>query len=166
MAKRELPFDPSDSAEAVRARPHRSPPSSASSHQAPVIIKARQVARIARGGGVVTLPLVTRVAVAGARFTTGFSVYPPGAAARRHKHNCDEQVTILVGRAEVEIDGVVTSLAHHDSTYIPAGLTHSFRNAGNGDMTMMWIYSASRVTRTMADTGEVVQHLSARDRIA
>lgn len=78
-------------------------------------------------------------------------------------HNCDEQVTLLSGIGEVEVDGVVTPLEPYDSTYIEADRLHAFRNTGDNPMVILWIYPATRVTRTFADTGETVEHLSAAD---
>jgi len=127
------------------------------------IILVGQVEPIDRGGGIATVPLVTTASVESPRFTTGMSVYPPGTGAPLHVHNCDEQVTLLEGEAEVEIDGAVTPLSRYDTTYIPAGREHAFRNRGDAPMRILWIYGASRVTRTFAETGETVEHLSGAD---
>jgi mannose-6-phosphate isomerase-like protein (cupin superfamily) len=130
-----------------------------------MIIQIDKVEPLERGGGIVTLPLVTGDAVQKARFTSGMSVYPEGTGAPRHFHNCDEQVTITEGIAEVEVDGVVTPLERYDTTYIAEGREHSFRNRGKEPMRMLWIYSSNRVTRTFSDTGETVEHLSPADRM-
>jgi len=91
------------------------------------------------------------------------SVYPVGQGAPMHKHNCDEQVTLLEGMGEVEVEGRITALVPYDSTYIPAGLFHCFRNTGAVPMRILWIYDSTRVTRTFAADGQEVEHLSPQD---
>ena len=127
------------------------------------IIKVENVRRLDRGGGIVTVPLVTVHSTPGAKFTTGMSTYPKGKGAPFHIHNCDEQVTLLEGKGEVEVEGEITPLVPYDSTYIPAGRVHAFRNTGDEPMTILWIYSAARVTRTFEGSNEEVEHLSAED---
>jgi quercetin dioxygenase-like cupin family protein len=127
------------------------------------VIKIEDVTVISRGSGIVTTPLVTHASVTGAKIVTGISSYPQGQGAPLHSHNCDEQVTLLSGTAEVEIDGAVTPLVPNDSTYIAGGVEHAFRNTGEEPMVILWIYTSDRVTRTFADSGETVEHLSAAD---
>jgi mannose-6-phosphate isomerase-like protein (cupin superfamily) len=127
------------------------------------ILKVADITPIDRGGAVKTTPLITRHVAADARFTTGMSVYPRGKGAFLHRHNCDEQVTVLEGQGECEVDGVVTPLTVYDTTYIPAGKEHAFRNIGEASMRILWIYSSTRVTRTFAGSDEEVEHLSAND---
>jgi quercetin dioxygenase-like cupin family protein len=127
------------------------------------VIKTNEVALIDRGGGVTTIPLITVQTDPGAAVTTGISTYPRRTGAPLHSHNCDEQVTVLQGDGEVEIDGVVTRLQPFDSTYIRAGQNHAFRNAAEDPLTILWIYPTQRVTRTLAATGKTVEHLSVDD---
>jgi mannose-6-phosphate isomerase-like protein (cupin superfamily) len=130
------------------------------------IIKAGGVPRLPRGGGVVTIPLVTRAsATEENKITTGISIYPEGTGAPLHLHNCDEHVTLLEGSGDVEIAGHVTPLEPPDTTYIGAGIEHAFRNTGNAPMTILWVYSSAYVTRTFVATGETVEHLSAADQM-
>jgi mannose-6-phosphate isomerase-like protein (cupin superfamily) len=127
------------------------------------IIKADEVKVLERGSGIRTLPLVTPVSADNPVFTTGISTYPKGQGAPLHSHNCDEQVTLLEGVGEVEIEGKITPLKPYDSTYIPGNLQHAFRNTGAAPMKILWIYGSNRVTRTFAGSGETVEHLSAAD---
>jgi len=130
------------------------------------VIKASRVARLSRGGGVETIPLITwRSSEEKNRITTGISIYPVGTGAPRHLHNCDEHVTLLEGRGEVEIAGQATPLEPPDTAYIAAGTEHAFRNTGDTPMKILWVYSSALVTRTFVATGEMVDHLSPADQM-
>ena len=130
------------------------------------IFLVENIGRIQRGGGVVTVPLTTHFSVPDAKFTTGMSIYPVGKGAPLHVHNCDEQVTLLEGAGEVEIEGKITPLKQYDSTYIFANQLHAFRNTGNVPMRILWIYASMKVTRTFDGSNEAVEHLSAKDMMA
>ena len=127
------------------------------------ILPLASIKRIPRGSGIETTPLVTHHSAPNAKFTTGMSVYPKGQGAPLHHHNCDEQVTLLEGVGEVEVDGKITPLVKYDSTYIPAGKVHAFRNTGDEPMRILWIDSSSKVTRTFKGSDDEVEHLSAKD---
>ena len=127
------------------------------------ILLVSEIKTIQRGSGIETTPLVTPHSVPEGKFVTGMSVYPKGQGAPMHHHNCDEQVTLLDGVGEVEVDGKITPLVKYDSTYIPAGLVHAFRNKGDEPMRILWVYAAKKVTRTFQGSDEEVEHLSNKD---
>jgi quercetin dioxygenase-like cupin family protein len=115
-----------------------------------------------RGNGIQTTPLVTKE-IGAKNMTTGLTRFPAGAKVPLHSHNCDEQVTILEGEAEAEIDGRRHSLHPFDTTLVPANKPHRFVNAGKAPLLILWIYGTTDVTRTFTETGETVAHLSERD---
>ena len=129
------------------------------------ITKYESVGGFRRGNGVVTRLLVGKENASSTIFTSGTTVFPPGAGAPMHSHNCSEQVTILDGEAEVIVDGQSARLGRYDTTFIPAERPHRFVNIGERDLTILWIYGAREVTRTFTETGETVAHLTAGDTV-
>ena len=75
-------------------------------------------------------------------------------------------VIVLEGKGECEIDGVKEQVSVFDTSYITAGEPHCFRNTGDEDMKILWVYASLEVTRTFLDSGITVPHLSPEDRIS
>lgn len=116
-----------------------------------------------RGTGVKTRVLVSRH-MGAENLTNGVTQFPPGSKIALHWHNCAESVMILEGEAVCEIDGIRQPMSQYDITYVPASVPHRFLNESDRPMAIMWTYVASYVTRTFAETGITVEHLSDNDK--
>ncbi|MCS6931055.1 MAG: cupin domain-containing protein [Acetobacteraceae bacterium] len=107
-----------------------------------------------RGGGARTIPLVTP-ACGSTQLLNGITIFAPGAAIGEHFHDCEESVMVLEGDAVAVLGGVEHRLQPGDTTWIPAGMPHYFRNASaEAEMRIFWTYASVRATRTMVATGE------------
>jgi len=127
-----------------------------------MILRIKDLPVHARGDGVETT-LIAGKDVCGSRITTGLTSFPPGKEGPVHKHNCDEQVTLIEGEAAVEIEGERSEVNVMDTIYIKAGTWHRFLNVGDDRMTTSWVYDTDEVTRTFQETGKTVEQLSGRD---
>jgi mannose-6-phosphate isomerase-like protein (cupin superfamily) len=121
---------------------------------AAAIIRPSQLTARERGGGVRTIPLVTR-AHGATTFINGITILDPGAAVSLHRHNCEESVVILEGQAIVEIDGREFDMGPQDTTFLPANVAHRFRNASSTQsMRIFWTYASVDANRTIVATGD------------
>ena len=117
------------------------------------ILRPREITARERGGGARTVPLVNQLI--GTRSTlSGVTEFEPGAAIALHYHNCEETVLVLEGDAVAEIDGAEHRLVAGDTTWIPPGVHHRFRNvSATGRMRIYWTYASVDATRTIVETG-------------
>lgn len=124
------------------------------------VFRAAEAAVVSHTAGIRTTPLVVPEHD-GAGWLCGISVYPGGAAAPRHRHNCHEQIVVLEGHAEVLVGDERWQLGPHDCGWIPADLDHSYRNVGAGELRLLWFYDRRDATRTTADDGVTVPMVAA-----
>ena len=118
------------------------------------ILRPSDIPSRARGGGVKTIPLVTRQ-IGATGFINGITIFPPGGSVELHKHNCEESVVLLEGRAIVELGDREHVVETGDVTFIPQGVPHRFRNASELDeMKILWTYVSPAADRTILATGE------------
>lgn len=107
-----------------------------------------------RGGGASTVQLV-KPSIGSTSLLNGITSFGPGASIALHKHNCEESVLVLEGRALIEVDGKLTELGPHDTTWIAAEVPHRFINASrDAPMRIFWTYASIDANRTLIATGE------------
>ena len=102
------------------------------------ILRIDSLPVVDRGNGIQTIPLVTKE-LGSKQLTTGITRFPVGAMVPMHSHNCDEQVTILEGEAEADLDGLRHLLHAYDTTLVPANKPHRFVNVGTTTLAILWI---------------------------
>jgi quercetin dioxygenase-like cupin family protein len=127
------------------------------------IIQFDKLEVVDRGTGVKTRLLVNK-ALGSEHITSGFTRFDPGAKIAMHWHNCDESVVIAEGHAVCEVDGRRFEMKQWDTTFVKAGVPHRFVNESDQPMAILFTYASSEVTRTFADTGVTVEHMSVNDR--
>jgi quercetin dioxygenase-like cupin family protein len=117
------------------------------------ILRPSQCTLRERGGGARTIPLVNAL-IGSARTLSGITEFDPGAAIALHYHNCEETVVVLSGEGIAEIDGEQFAVRPLDTSWIPAGVPHCFRNVSTTEkMQIYWTYSSLDADRTIVATG-------------
>ena len=107
-----------------------------------------------RGGGNRTIPLV--MPGTGARqLINGMTIIAPGGAIGEHFHDCEESVIVLEGSGVAVIDGTEHPVGPGDTSWIPPGLRHYFRNVSTVEpLRIFWTYASITATRTLVASGE------------
>lgn len=123
------------------------------------MIRFGEQERVERGNGISTVRLSPSL-LPEQHFQMGVTSFPPGTSIALHSHNCIEQVTVIEGAGEAELNGERLPARPYDTTQIAAGEVHRFLNTGDSVMRILWVYGAEHVTRTFAETGETVDQLA------
>jgi len=117
------------------------------------ILRPSECIQRERGGGARTIPLVNAL-VGSEKTLSGITEFDPGAAIALHYHNCEETVMLLSGEGIAEIDGEEFAVRPLDTSWIPAGVPHRFRNVSQTEkMRIYWTYSSVDADRTIVATG-------------
>ncbi len=107
-----------------------------------------------RGGGNRTIPLVMP-RIGARQLINGITAIAPGGAIAEHFHDCEESVLVLEGDAVAVLGGVEHRAGPGDTSWIPPGLPHFFRNASETQvLRIFWTYASATATRTLVSTGE------------
>ena len=130
----------------------------------PKILRMNEISPVERGNNIKTYPLAGEMN-GSTVLSNGITCFPKGGSIPLHTHNVEETVTILEGEGVCELPDGVHSVKPFDTSFVPAGVVHCFRNAGDTEMKILWVYGGTSVTRTYAETGETVNQLSPSDRV-
>ncbi len=98
------------------------------------ILEFEKIPQIEWGAGITTKPLVGQ-STGTQGISTGVTSFGPGTAIPLHTHNVEETVTAIEGVCEVA--GRTNRLKPLDTTYIPAGVPHRFKNEGRSTMRIL-----------------------------
>jgi quercetin dioxygenase-like cupin family protein len=118
------------------------------------VLKLEDIPERRMPNGALIRPLVDKESC-GARIKTNTVSFPAGYAVEFHRHNCNEMIVVLTGDCAVEIDGSPpTRLKPFDTVSVEAGTWHRFLSTGDAPFTLLAIYDAERVERTLKDSGK------------
>ncbi|MDT7951570.1 MAG: cupin domain-containing protein [Acetobacteraceae bacterium] len=119
-----------------------------------VVIRPAEQPVADRGGGNRTIPLV--MPRSGAKqLINGITAIAPGSTIGEHYHDCEESVIVLEGHGVAVIDGAEHPVGPGDTSWIPPGLPHFFRNVSATEpLRIFWTYASVTATRTLVATGE------------
>jgi len=71
-----------------------------------------------------------------------YAMFPPGQQSSAHTHaETEELVYIVKGKGTITAGDETQSYAANHLVYIPPGVTHQYKNAGNEEMILLVIYN-------------------------
>jgi quercetin dioxygenase-like cupin family protein len=118
------------------------------------VLKFDEIPERRMPNGAVIRPLVDKE-TCGARIKTNTVSFPAGHAVEFHCHNCNEMIVVLAGDCAVEVEGTApVDLKPFDTVSVEAGTWHRFLSIGDTGFTLLAIYDAERVERTLRDSGK------------
>lgn len=118
------------------------------------ILKFSELPERRMPNGATIRPLVDKESC-GARIKTNTVSFPAGHAVEFHRHNCNEMIVVLAGDCAVEIEGDArVNLKPFDTVSVEAGTWHRFLSTGDTGFTLLAIYDAERVERTLRNSGK------------
>ena len=84
--------------------------------------------------------------------SVGIATFDPGASLPCHFHNCEESITIIAGKAIVEVGGERIRLKRYDTSHMLSGVPHRFINASKTKkMSILWVYASDDMGRILVD---------------
>lgn len=123
-----------------------------------------ELPEVPRGLGIIN-HLIASKKIGAKSVHTGITLMPAGTSVPPHKHNAEEQVTILEGTLKIILDGEQEVFcSKYDSTFISPGVQHELINDTDEPVYAMVIYGSANVNRTFVETGETVEIGSDKDR--
>ena len=101
--------------------------------------------------------LIASKAIGAKSIHSGITFMPPKTSVPAHKHNAEEQVTVLKGTLRVVLDGNKEVICNtYDSSFLSPGVQHELFNDTDEELVVMVTYGSADVNRTFVETGEVV----------
>lgn len=81
----------------------------------------------------------------------GYGLFEPGARLPCHRHDFDESISIVQGRATCVVEGRRYELSDNDMALVPRGRCHYFINQSDQPMGMIWVYAGDMPDRIVMD---------------
>jgi quercetin dioxygenase-like cupin family protein len=81
----------------------------------------------------------------------GYGLFSPGSRLPCHRHDFDESITIIQGRATCVVEGRRYELSDNATALVPRGRSHYFINQSEEPMAMIWVYAGDMPDRIVVD---------------